>query len=1148
MNIKSFERVLIAWIGISIFAGGILAQDPPDEPAAAKQDDEETDEPLREQTIYVPYSKLRESFEKQGRGVFVPYEEFQKLWKASRKSRPHPVEENPPVAALITEVSSTATVEKDVLQIDAKVTIEMLRKGWHQVPLRLADAAISAATIADRPARIVVDPNGGYKLLLKKDGNEPEQIQLSLKYAKAYTKTPGQHSVSLQPPQAPVNKWQIRIPQSGVKVQVHPLIAAAEVPAAEDAAEETVVQAFVGAAATVKIDWTAKSEGAAGLAALASVQAQQQSTIEEGVIRTRATLVYDITRADLSQLRIEVPADQKVAGVFDPNVQKWNVDKQEEVQQITVDLFEPTRGRQSLTIELERFNNDLTAEAVEAPVIKALGVARQQGVAVVRLAEGLRAEASSRAGLLQIDAAELPAGLKGQWMFAYRYATLPFELKLAVEKVQPRIRAEQLIEVFLQPDNLTVNLFAVYNIERAGVFQLDLQVPAGFQLRHVRGRDCAGGQPAAVDQFHRLDEDETQLRVNLSRKAFGKVGLWVELERKLDHANLLSPTGQDAEIAVPMPRVAAEVIEQLTGAVVVYKPGSLRARPDRQEGLRSISFAEAFQKVPSSRDGRFPQSQPTLAFAYTGDAVDLTLQAQRRKPHVTALQILVAGVEEGQIKYKAKFVYAINYSGVKSLRIDVPAALADKIRNDTPSLREATMEPAPDDVADDHVAWSFTGESELLGEVVVKLAWEQKIDELQIGKSIQLKVPHLRPKNVASASGQIIVTKSETIDVGPAGATEGLRGIDPQVDVPPADRVVGAARAFEFQNNWSLTLQATRYQLKELKRTSIELAVIRQVVTRSDQISVQALYKMKSARQRLAIKLPKAGDQPSELDRDPLRINCSPVPLESGDGDKYFVPLAAQDSKTPFLLELQYTLPNSGGELQLPEFPDDPAVQKVYLCAYLPDDVAVLGALGPWTNKQPSYWQRMKNGKQKQTDAALIQQLGTVPSGSFQTDGQLYVFSTLRPAAGADGALSLVTMKSFWFQVLLFLSVAVLGGVMLVRSIGEKFVALAAMVIALILIGVFLPTFSQHVFEGVLLWALSIVLIVWAVWFVAHDMPIRRAALALTQSPISPPPEPPPNQDSPDEQSPSAGDISDTGIKLPPDAEPQSEEGGQDNA
>ena len=84
-----------------------------------------------------------------------------------------------------------------------------------------------------------------------------------------------------------------------MKVNVHPNLSASdgltemkpdEKPDAGGEDKETVVQAFVGSADQVRIDWTAKAEGAAGLAALATVQARQDVVIDEGVIRTRAML------------------------------------------------------------------------------------------------------------------------------------------------------------------------------------------------------------------------------------------------------------------------------------------------------------------------------------------------------------------------------------------------------------------------------------------------------------------------------------------------------------------------------------------------------------------------------------------------------------------------------------------------------------------------------------------------------------------------------------------------------------------------------------------------------------------------------------------------------------------------------------------
>ena len=103
--------------------------------------------------------------------------------------------------------------------------------------------------------------------------------------------------------------------------------------------------AFVGAAPTVRIDWTPKAEGATGLAAVASVQAEQQVWVNEGVVRTRTMLAYAISRAELPQLAIDVPADQKVVNVFDANVRKWSVEPVAGGQRINVDCSSRPRRR-----------------------------------------------------------------------------------------------------------------------------------------------------------------------------------------------------------------------------------------------------------------------------------------------------------------------------------------------------------------------------------------------------------------------------------------------------------------------------------------------------------------------------------------------------------------------------------------------------------------------------------------------------------------------------------------------------------------------------------------------------------------------------------------------------------------------------------
>ncbi|MBN1908403.1 MAG: hypothetical protein JW818_01575, partial [Pirellulales bacterium] len=1072
---------------------------------------------IREQSIYIPYEKLRKVFEKQGRGVFLPYEQFQELWKAAREKTKPEGEAKPPVGAILAEVENEATVAKEVVRVKAKVKIEVLAEGWHEVPLALADAAITGATIDGKPARLVPDANQGYKLLLEKKGKEPQQVVLDLEYAKAITSAPGQNHVSFQAPRAPVSRWRVRIPESGVKVKIHPMLAASEVPAEKKDTEkkdgeggseksqpdETVILAFVGASPTVRIEWTPKAEGATGLEALASVQTEQQVQVSEGLTRTQARLVYTISRAKLPTLSIHVPAGQKVVNVFDANVRGWSVKTVNKQQEITVDLFEPAKGNQQVVVELEKFDESQDKMTVDVPVVAASGMGRQQGAVVVQVGQGLRAEATKRTGLLQVDARELPGALaRGKWDFAYRFATVPYELALAVEKVQPRILVDSLVEVELRPERLAMDMLAVYTIQRAGVFRLEMDVPEGYEVRSVTGRAVGGSQPVQVDTFDLTGPKKTRLVVNLGRKALGKVGLVVRLECDLNEPDLLNPTGKAAKIPLVLPRVAPGTVQHDVGRVVVYAPESLRVNPEGESGLRVVSFDEAFKDM-SGRNHKDPTSRPILAFAFTAEPTKMTLAAERRKPQVTVAQLLVGRVEDDAVKYEATFYYDVRFSGVKSLRIDVPKTLSDKLRNTTSGIRDQRLAPAPDDVPKGYDAWVFSGETELLGSGKIVLVWEDKITKLGVGEEVPLSVPRLIPAKADAAPvdrewGQIVLAKAETIDLQPSdqGELENLRPIDPQHDLIPGAQVKDAAQGYEFHDDWKLDIKAKRYKLEEVKRTSVERAVVQMVVTPAEQVGVRAVYRMRSAQQRLEIRLPKD----AAFDFDPIRINGRAVTPEGGDTGSYFIPLTGARPDDAFLLELRYTMPGNGDELVLPKLgnkDDDPAVQKVFLCVYLPEQLALLDARGPWTDE--IRWQFVEQmncwepgvAPEHEPEKLLNWVAGVSSSKSraaglirddFNADGRCYVFSTLQPS----GPLQLAKVNENMLHGLV-IGLLVLGGLLLLSTgLGGRIVALGVLATVLVLSGVFWPIFAHQILDGYLAAGVLIVLILWTVVGLAH--------------------------------------------------------------
>jgi hypothetical protein len=431
----------------------------------------------------------------------------------------------------------------------------------------------------------------------------------------------------------------------------------------------------------------------------------------------------------------------------------------------------------------------------------------------------------------------------------------------------------------------------------------------------------------------------------------------------------------------------------------------------------------------------------------------------------------------------------VRYSSVKSLRLDVPAPLAGKIRNVTAGIRERTIEPRPSDAAEGYTPWSFAGEREFLGGNMIQLTWEEKSPELEIGRGMDYPIPVLKPMAVDRAWGQIVIAKAETLDVNARPGFSGLRPIDPQHDLAGGMQIPDAARAFEFHEDWSLTITATRYQLEDVKRTSVERAVLRMVVTRSGDVSVQALYRMRSAVQRLLVGLP----ENYKFDSDPLRINGRSVSLERGDADEMFVPLLGQNPDEPFVLELRYTVPGSEKRLDFPRFPaqppvqSEPAVQKVYLFTYLPDEKVLVGSRGPWTSEQATWLDRLERSGPTPDPRRMVNwvvegiALQNQPYDSFPTDGRECVFSTLHPEAPPAGSLRLVAWDERWISAVMFGGLAVMGLILARQPARRKVGALGAVLALVLLIGVFLPTFATQVLDFRFVLAVGLVVFLWLV-------------------------------------------------------------------
>ncbi len=1031
---------------------------------------------LTETSIYIPYKKLREVFEKEGRGVFLTYEQYRDLWEKARENFPPPAPDHPPVDATIAEMNANATVNGEAIQVMADLTIEVLKEGWVLIPLRLRDSAMQKATIDGQAATITFDKDLGYSLLLHREKGQASRFALALTFAQNYTKSPGRNQVSFSLPIAPLNHWRIIIPESGAAVQVEPAIAVSEIKNNETA-KTTQVMAELGAASMVTLQWRPREEGAKGMTALVKVKSEQKVIVDEGVVRLSASLDYTISRAPLGTLKIELPASWKAVNVDALNIRAWTVEATANTQVITIQLYEPADKSQTLTLELEKHGVD--AEFA-LPLISALDAAQQQGLIVIRAAPTLKIEPGKRVAITQMDRADLPADLsKKRWDYFYRYAAVPYELHFNSQPITPEVDVNSLVNLQVQSNDITISLQVVYTIVKAGLFRFDLVIPEGYEVRQVSGLGGIDVEPAAISGHHvRTDGARQILTVDLARKALGKVGLRVQLRRPFTLPEPGQSEAKPLPLTLEIPRVVPDGINRDEGKLILHGPESLRVIVKETAGLRTISMAEAMAGNPL-----IPESdvdKPVLAYAFGANEIRFQVEVQRRKPLITVQQLLSTRFDTALVTFNHTINLEVQFSAIDSLRLDMPRELDNRLRIATPGIRLSPVANA-ESVRDGYSAWYLTGDAPFIGKHQIQMSWETKLDQVEMGKAQPLNMPVLIPMNTDRAWGQIVLAKAENIEIEPTAYT-GLLPIDPRYDLITGFTVPNGSRAFEFHGEWNLVVNLITYETKEVKATSIERGIVNMVVTRGGQVSVQAVYRLRSMRQRLVLKLP----ENITFDTQPLRLDGRPVNLEVGDNGQYLIPLSGQNPERAFLLELRYVMDDPGGQFQCPWFMDEPAVQQVYLSLFLPQDTAFLGSTGPWNHHlRWDHW-RLRSIPRSSLSldwlynwVLIDQTIDPTHLRNFPCDGNHLLFSTLRPQPNPTSALRIRTMPVILLQAISIITILGLALGLMALAYPTRFAVAGSALTALFCLGVFLPSLFNALLNLTSGLALAVALAFW---------------------------------------------------------------------
>ncbi len=1054
--------------------------------------------------VYVPYEKLRGVFEAEGQGVFLPYDEFRRLWRASRRE-PAAVAEAP-APYLISTARFTGTVGEKLATLRMELTVDILADGWVEVPIGLGDVAVSEVAFAgaaedpaDRP--LLRADGGSYRMLTRGKGRRT----LVVDFVRQLVTSPGLNVLGFQLPAAAITTLELTIPEENMKVDVEPMLAAGTEQVAADGGKATRLRAFLGSSPKVKLSWKPTTQAAADLEPVIVSEQLQHLHVAEALVTHEVRFTYDIRRRGVDDFTVQLPGGFRVTAVEGANIAKWDIAAAGKARNLKVQLFSAAKGRYELTVRMELFLKESSAKVALEPVLTQQ-VLRRTGLLAVTHSPRRSVELTGAKNLARVDTARLPKALRGRaGATAWRFITGDYAGTLAVDTVAPRIAARHVWALGIADDRRELRGRLSYRIERAGVFQLALGLPEPWEVLDI-------GPAGIVDDYQLAGEGEARtVNILLKREVLGELGLTLTARAPR--------SAPDAAVDFRLPLAAAEHLRLYSGQVIVQLADRLRGEVAELRQLQSLPLRQADMK------GLVPALPAAMAFAFR--ALDrarpagLTLDVAVKPTQVSAVVHRLVNIQPGSIREEAVIDYRVRYAPVDTFYLKMPAELADAgvsisgkdikekprldalpadQRADGPGDGAGEADPgapepgapatAPGGEQPDWAYYKVVLQAPVLGEYRVKVDLRRGFQAGQTGQVSTVEVPPiLAAGRLSDQTGHVAVAKADTLAIGEPKVTGLLPG-DPasEADLPRGDHRRQATLAFRYTTPpFALALPVAVQKEAAVFTTIATGAVLEQVLGRDGAVSTHATFLLATSRgDRLPVTFPPGAEVSAVL------LNGTEAPVEAGTSPDVRVvrlpPSAGQVSR--LVLELRYNMKPGGDALAPPALPEDIPVQQTLWRVRMPVEKLLL-------DHNPAYT-RMKYGAAGQL-RSLASGYPSEVGFKFAHQRKAYDFTR----QGAPEALALRIVGREVFSVVVWLAIAAVGVAALRIDWFGRCVLVLAAGVAVLVVRLFAPLLVKHV----VLTGMWVGVIVIGLW-IAHGLFRRLPAVVRRRRPPSAGPAP----------------------------------------
>ena len=357
-----------------------------------------------------------------------------------------------------------------------------------------------------------------------------------------------------------------------------------------------------------------------------TVQTVSTVQVTPTLIKDSSVYNYDILQGKPTNVVLHFPANQTLTSVKSGTaIRDRRVETRDGQQVLTIEFIKPLEKKYSLTLLTEQPVEGETAQ-INPPAPQ--GVQRERGQVNLQ-AQDMKVEPGNLAGLRQVNAV---ANTIGAWQF---FGREPFQLEVGMQRIEPVLTVNDVVRATLEEKMLKIVHTLSLNVEKAGVYTVELTPQDGLMVTDVFGKDISD-----------WEEKEGKIVLEFSARVLGQRQVIVVLED-------MAYTLPDPVKIGPLPVTKSE-----------RQTAQISVTPARGLELKKDDATVGLREAPANNG---------LAFTAVDPGWSLTIIPRQLPARIIARVSNGVVIGDNRVYGFAKIFYAISDQGVQQFHVRVPA-------------------------------------------------------------------------------------------------------------------------------------------------------------------------------------------------------------------------------------------------------------------------------------------------------------------------------------------------------------------------------------------------------------------------------------------------------------------------------------------